>query len=123
LPGPIPSRRWPIFTSAFLIALLAVVVIYTSRRAFFSPIALVVVAAIGSIALLLQMRLRDVDGPRAPVWLNAIGIVFALAAMFGNSLQLRLQAIELIAFMAVACFGISGIILLGAIRKRRTLSK
>jgi hypothetical protein len=124
LPGPTPSRRWPIFLSAFLIAALALVVIYTSRTAFSSPVALVVVAAIGSFALLLQVRLRrDAGVPRAPFWLNAIGIVFALVAIFGGSLHLRFYVIELAAFGSVACFGVSGIVLLDAIRKRSVQSK
>ena len=124
LPGPAPSRRWPIFLSAFLIAALALVVIYTSRTAFFSPVALVVVAAIGSFALLLQVRLRrDTAVPRAPFWLNTLGILCALVAIFGGSLHLRAYVTELAAFGAVACFGISGIVLLDAIRKRSAQSK
>ena len=120
----VKNRRWPIYTSAFLIAALAVVVIYTTRSAFVSPIALVVLAAIGSMALLLQLRFRNEGaGSRSPFWLNALGIALALVAMFGSSLHLRMQTIELTAFGSVACFGISGIILFNAIRKRGLNSK
>jgi hypothetical protein len=119
LRGSTPSRRWPIFISAFLIVALALVVLYTSRSAFSSPIALVVLAAIGSFAVLLQVRFRhDIGTSRTPFWLNAFGIVSALIAMFGGSLHLRLQSVELASLGAVASFGISGIILLESIRKR-----
>ena len=58
-PGPTPQPRGPtIIAAGLLLAALAVVVLYTSRRAFLSPIAMVVVAAIGLAALLLQRRLR-----------------------------------------------------------------
>ena len=60
-PNPVPApnpRRWSIVAAGLLLLALALVVIYTSRSAFFSPLALVVVAAIGLAALLLQLRLR-----------------------------------------------------------------
>ena len=58
-PGPTPQPRGPtIIAAGLLLAALALVVLYTSRRAFLSPVAMVVVAAIGLVALLLQRRLR-----------------------------------------------------------------
>ncbi|MGC2139928.1 MAG: hypothetical protein WA627_19360, partial [Candidatus Sulfotelmatobacter sp.] len=58
-PGPTAQPRGPtIIAAGLLLAALAVVVLYTSRRAFLSPVAMVVVAAIGLVALLLQRRLR-----------------------------------------------------------------
>jgi hypothetical protein len=45
-----------VIAAGLLILALALVVIYTGPRAFVSPIALVVVAAIGVAALLLQVR-------------------------------------------------------------------
>src|SRR5580698_1344203 len=58
-PGPTAQPRGPtIIAAGLLLAALAVVVLYTSRRAFLSPVAMVVVAAIGVAALLLQRRLR-----------------------------------------------------------------
>jgi len=44
------NRRWNVIGSGLLCAAFAVVVLYTSPRAFFSPLALVVVAAIGLAA-------------------------------------------------------------------------
>ena len=47
-PGPTPQPRGPtIIAAGLLLAALALVVLYTSRRAFLSPVAMVVVAAIG----------------------------------------------------------------------------
>lgn len=100
---------------------LALVVIYTSRGAFFSPLALVVVAAIGLAALLLQLRLRPglSTSVRGPVWLNAVGVVFALGAVFADFIHLNQAAMLIAALVAVVSFGVSGIIVLSALRKRR----
>ena len=72
-PGSNPQpRRATIVAAGLLLAALALVVLYTSRRAFLSPVALVVVAAIGVAALLLQLRLRpdlssSVQAARVPL--------------------------------------------------------
>ena len=97
------------------------VVLYTSRAAFFSPLALVVVAAIGLAALLLQLRLRnDLQASvHAPLWLNVLGLLLALAALFGDILHLRAMLMLIAALGAVLCFGISGIVVLKALRNRR----
>jgi hypothetical protein len=100
---------------------LAVVVIYTSRGAFFSPLALMVVAAIGLAALLLQLRFRrDVQAPvRSPLWLNALAIAFAAAAVLADIFRLSEAILLAAALAAVVCFAISGIVVLGALRKKR----
>lgn len=97
------------------------VVIYTSRAAFFSPLALVVVAAIGLAALLLQLRLRkDLRASvRAPLWLNVLGLLLAVAALFGDVIHLKAMLMLIVALGAVLCFAISGIVVLQALRKRR----
>src|ERR1700692_1490808 len=57
-PGSSPGRhRSTIVAAGLLIGALALVVIYTGRGAFLSPVALVVIAAIGVGALLLPFRL------------------------------------------------------------------
>jgi len=86
-----------------------------------SPLALVVVAAIGLAALLLQLRLRPdlTSSIRGPLWLNGIGVVFALAAVFADFLHLNPVILPIAALAAVVCFALSGIIVLGALRKRR----
>ncbi len=85
------SRRWTVIASGLLCGLLALVVIYPKASAFRSPLAVVIVAAIGLVAVMLQLRFynRQHRQPvRAPVWLNILGIVFALAALFADVLHL-----------------------------------
>ena len=125
-PGPRSQRRPAIVAAGLLLVALALVVLYTSRRAFLSPVALVVVAAIGVAALLLQIRLRP-GGPslqassaRAPLWLNWIGVAFAVAAVFADVVHLNAAFMLIAALAAVVAFAISGIIVLTALRKGRT---
>jgi hypothetical protein len=122
-PGPnVQSRRWTILAAGFLLAALALVVIYTNRGAFYSPIALVVVAAIGLAALLLQLRLRPHTAApvRSPLWLNALGIAFAVAAVSADMLHVSAGLMMVAALLAVVCFSVSGVVVLAALRKRRT---
>src|SRR3989442_15960173 len=87
-PEPKP-RRWTVIASGLLCGVLAVVVLFTNRSAFFSPLAVVVVAAIGLAAVLLQLRLRNrtgVPSVRQPVWLNLIGTLLAVSALFSDLL-------------------------------------
>ena len=84
-------RRGTVIASGLLCGVLALVVIYTKRSAFYSLRAVVVVAAIGFVAVLLQFRLRNREKTpvvHPPVWLNVVGILFALAALFADSLKL-----------------------------------
>lgn len=114
-------RSWSVIAAGLLLLALAIVVLYTSRPAFSSPLAMVVVAAIGLAALLLQLRLRkDLKTPiRAPLWLNVLGIVFALASIFADVLRLSATLMLIAALGAVLCFGISGIVVFQALRKRK----
>jgi uncharacterized membrane protein len=111
--------------SGFLVAALALIVIYTSPSAFFSPVALVVVAAIGLAAVLLQLRFRrDVAQTlHLPTWLNFAGIVLALVSLFSDFLRLSTGVFQVTALTAVLCFSISSVIILDAIRKHRVISK
>jgi len=121
-PAPDPrSRRPTIMAAGLLLLALALVVIYTSRGAFLSPLALVVVAAIGLAALLLQLRLRTDLHPsiRGPLWLNLLGAGFALAAVASDFLNLNPVVMLIAALAAVVSFGVSGIIVLSALRKPR----
>jgi uncharacterized membrane protein len=120
------SRRWTVITSALLCCGLGVVVIYTKRSAFFSPLAVVVVAAIGLAAVLLQLRFynRGQSNPvQAPMWLNILGVGFALIAFFADFLRLTSQLAELFALGAVGSFAISSAMILHAFRKRRMAPK
>jgi hypothetical protein len=135
-PEPSPrtkSRRWSIVSAGLLLLALALVVIYTSRAAFSSPLALVVVAAIGLAALLLQLRFRkDLSAQasppasaqpsnqvRAPLWLNVLGLVFATAAVLADIFRLSPNAMLIAALGAVFCFAISGTAVLRALRKKK----
>jgi len=120
------SRRRTVIASALLCCGLGLVVIYTKRSAFFSPLAVVVVAAIGLAAVLLQLRYynREHSDPiHAPVWLNIVGVLFALTALFSDFLRLTGQIAELMALGAVGSFAISSAMILHSFRKHRTLSK
>ena len=121
-PPPPKPVRGTIIAAGFLLLALALVVLYTSRSAFSSPLALVVVAAIGLAALLLQLRLRRNAGVRvqAPLWLNVLGLVFAVAAVFADALRLGPSLLPVAALGAVVCFAISGVVVLHALRKKAT---
>ena len=120
------SRRWTVIGSGVLCGLLALVVIYTKPRAFHSPMAIVVVAAIGLAALLLQTALHGRQEQiqlRAPRWFNLLGILFALIAVFADVLRLRPQLALAMAFGAIGAFSVSGAIIMRALRKRRIESR
>lgn len=124
--APSKSRRWTVLASGLLCGVLALVVLFTTRGAFFSPLAVVVVAAIGLAAVLLQRRLYtrgEEEQARGPVWLNVVGVGFALAAVFADILHLGAQVAEIMALGAVGSFAVSGAIVLHAFRKRRAESK
>jgi drug/metabolite transporter (DMT)-like permease len=120
------SRRWTVIASALLCCGLGVVVLYTKRSAFFSPLAVVVVAAIGLAAVLLQLRYynREHGNPiQEPVWLNIVGVLFALVALLADFLGLSWEIAQVMALGAVGSFGISSAMILHAFRKHRTISK
>lgn len=104
-----------------LLLALALVVIYTSKRAFLSPLALVVVAAIGLAALLLQLRLRkDLHATvRSPLWLNVVALVFALGAVVADFFRWNANLMVVAALGAVVCFALSGVTVLRALRRNR----
>ncbi|HXY14001.1 MAG TPA: hypothetical protein VEI26_05835 [Terriglobales bacterium] len=115
-------RRWTVIASGALCGLLAVVVIYTRSNAFYSPIAVMIVAAIGLAAVLLQLRFynREQSDPlHAPLWLNVLGILFALAALFSDVLHLRRSVAQMMPLGAIAAFSISSAVILHAFRKHR----
>jgi hypothetical protein len=118
-------RRPAILAAGLLLLALALVVIYTGRGAFRSPLALVVGAAIGLAAILLQLRLRHDLPPsvRAPLWLNALGVISAIAAVVADVFRLSFTFLLGTALGAVVCFAISGIIVLDALRKPRPAAK
>jgi uncharacterized membrane protein len=114
------SRRWTVIASGLLCGALAMVVLFTNRGAFFSPLAVVVMGAVGLAAVLLQVRLRrgQVESSRSPALLNVLGIVLALAAFFNDLFHDNPQFTETLALGAVTSFGVSGVIILRGLRKR-----
>jgi hypothetical protein len=112
------TRRWTVIASGLLLLALAMVVIFTRRSAFLSPLAIVVVAAIGLAALLLQVWFhRDLPEVRSPLWLNILGLVFATGSLFADYLRMKGGWVDLVAFGAVVCFAISGSLILHALRR------
>lgn len=107
--------------AGLLLLALALVVIYTRRGAFLSPLALVVVAAIGLAALLLQLRLRkDMNKSiHAPLWLNVLGLIFAISAVIADFLHLSGNLMLVAALGAVVCFAVSGVSVLRSLRKQK----
>lgn len=118
-PGSEEARPRTVIASGLLILALALVVIYTGPNAFFSPIALVVVAAIGLAALLLQLRFRKgLAHVRAPFWINILGLLCAVLALAADFLHIPRSKLEIVAFAAVICFAISGSLILHALRRQ-----
>ncbi|MGA6984849.1 MAG: hypothetical protein WBZ01_02240 [Terriglobales bacterium] len=118
------ARRWTVIASGLLLLALALVVIFTGPNAFYSPVALVVVAAIGLAALLLQVWFRqDLPSIHSPLWLNVLGILCAMASLFADRLRITRRMLDLVAFAAVVCFGISGSLILQALRRRSRTSQ
>jgi len=107
-----------VIASGLLILALALVMIYTGPNAFSSPVALVVVAAIGLAALLLQVWFHRELPIHSPLWLNVLGILCAMLSLFADYLRMTRRALDLVAFAAVVCFGISGSLILHALRRR-----
>jgi uncharacterized membrane protein len=116
--APKIARRWTVIASGLLLLALALVVIYSGPSAFLSPIALVVVAAIGFAALLLQVWFRRDLPIYSPLWLNVLGIGCAMLSLFADYLRLTRRTLDVVAFAAVICFGISGSLILHSLRKR-----
>jgi uncharacterized membrane protein len=120
------QRRWTVLASGLLCGLLALVILYTSRSVLVSPVAVVVVAAIGFAAVLLQLRSRNRDQAapfHPPMWPNVLGALFAFAALFSDLLRLSRQVTQLLALGAVGIFGVSGAWILHSFRRQRAASK
>ncbi len=125
-PSDLKSRRWTVIASGLLCGILALVVLFTTRRAFFSPIAVLVVAAIGLAAVLLQVRFRNRESGtpvHSSASLNLLGIVLALLALFGGQLRFKPFVVQLFALAAIGVFGVSGALVLHSFHRQRSASK
>jgi len=114
-------RRWTVIASGLLLFAVALIVIYSGATAFHSPVAVVVMSAIGLVAVLLQVRLRRSadQNIRIPQWLNVIGIFCAIGALFADRLRLGSSFSQVIALGAVGCFAVSSVVLLDGLRRNR----
>ncbi len=114
------ARRKTVIASGLLCCALILVVLFTSPVAFRSPATVVVMALIGTAAVLLQLQIRN-DAERqtlrSPRWLNVVGILLALAALFPAGLRLGPRLTQAIALGAVGSFAISSAIVLHSFRK------
>jgi len=112
-----------VIAAGLLCGVLAILVAFTDRRSFLSPLAVVIVAAVGTAAVLLQLRFQNQDENRAvhpPVWLSIVGVGFAVAALLSDSLHFSIQTAQILALAAVGSFAVSSAIILQAFRKQRT---
>lgn len=114
-------RRWTVIVSGLLCGVLALVVIYTNRVGLSSPLAIVVLAAVGLLALILQLRLRAGDQRQvhAPLWLNVCGILFAVAALTSDLQRIHPEAAPVLALLAIASFALSSAFVLQGLRSER----
>src|SRR5438045_8048077 len=117
---PAVPRRKTVLGAGLLCCALILVVLFTSPAAFRSPAAVVVMALIGTAAVLVQLRLRNDDHQRSvrpPIWLNILGIVFSLAALFPAVFHLGMRFAQPLALGAVSSFAVSSAIILHSFRK------
>ena len=115
-----PPRRKTVIAAGLLCGILAVLVTFTDRKAFFSPLSVVIVAAVGAAAVLLQLQFKNQEGKRKihpPLWLNVVGVVFAVGALLSERLHWGIQTGQALALAAVASFAVSSGIILRAFRE------
>ena len=115
----IPRRR-TVIASGLLCCALILVVLFTNPTAFRSPAAVVVMALVGTAAVLVQLRLRNHDQARPlrpPLWLNVLGIAFSIAALFPGLFHLENSFAQPLALGAVSSFGLSSAIILHSFRR------
>ena len=119
-PSSPKHRGWSVVAAGLLLLAVALVVLYTNHAAFSSPLALVVLAAIGLAALLLQLRLNrdEKSSIHSPLWLNLLGLLFAASAVFADHLHMSSNLMLVAALGAVICFGVSGAVVLRNLRKK-----
>ena len=115
-----PHRK-TVVAGGLLCCALILVVLFTSPVAFSSPAAIVVMVLIGTAAVLVQSRFRhhgDPRGPRPALWLNVLGLLFTVAALFPAVWHLGVGLVRTMALAAVGSFAISSAITLHSFRKQ-----
>ena len=113
-------RRNTVIASGLLCIALILVVLFSGPIAFRSPTAIVVMALIGTAAVLIQLRLRN-NAPapnlRPTLWLNVLGIGLAVAALFPATLRIGPRLTQALVFGAVGSLAITSALILHDIRK------
>ena len=115
-----PHRK-TVVAGGLLCCALILVVLFTGPAAFLSPAAIVVMVLIGTAAVLAQSRFRTSSDPRIPrpaLWLNLLGLLLALAALFPAAWHLGVEPVRSLAFAAVGSFATSSAITLHSFRKQ-----
>jgi hypothetical protein len=115
------TPRVTVITSGLLCIALALVVLFSSPAAFRSPLAIVLMACVGTAAVLLQLRLRKKSQNgvlHPPLWLNVVGIALALIALFPGMLHISPRMEQIMATGAVGSFAVSSAIVLYSFRKQ-----
>ena len=81
------SRRWTVIASGLLCGALAMVVLFTNRGAFFSPLAVVVMGAVGLAAVLLHR----VDTVGAVILMLIVGCILSLIAILETTARRKIN--------------------------------
>ena len=114
-----PHRK-TVVAGGLLCCALTLVVLFTSPAAFLSPGAIVVMVLIGTAAVLAQSRFRTSSDPRLPraaLWLNGLGLLFALAALFPATWHVGVGLVRTMALAAVGSFALASALTLHCFRK------
>jgi len=118
---PAQPKRKTVIGAGLLCIALTVVVLFTSPAAFRSSAAVIVMALIGTAAVLLQMRLRDADGRRsltASFWFNLLGVLLALGGLFPAMIHVGPRLVPAMVLGAVGSLAISSAMILHSFRRR-----
>jgi hypothetical protein len=100
---------------------LTIVVLFTSPAAYRSSAAVIVMALIGTAAVLLQMRFRDADsrkGLTASFWFNLLGVLLAVGALFPAIIHIGPRLVQALVLGAVGSLAISSAMILHSFRRR-----
>ena len=101
--------------------MLTVVVLFTSPAAFRSSAAIIVMALIGTAAVLLQMRFRHAEGRKGlttSFWFNLLGLLLALGALFPAIIHIGPRLVQAMVLGAVGSLAISSAMILHSFRRR-----
>ena len=120
---PSQPKRKTVVAAGLLCIALTVVVLFTSPSAFRSSAAVIVMALIGTAAVLLQMRFRSANERKslsASFWLNLLGVLLAVGALFPAAIHIGPHVVQAMVLGAVGSLAISSALILHSLRKHST---